>query len=202
MKQEKVISLSLGQRVSKSALAVAVAAAFAAPEHVRRSMHVQVPQMFLDGQHQYSDSQALTATALSTNVVDLSQDRSIGNGEPMCVMFNVEVAADQTTGDEDYQFDVEYASDAGLTTARKLIGRRIFESGTPGAPAEDADLLVAGFKFIIPIPPAALSESERFLGVRYTLAGTTPTITVSAYLMPMSMIEVGQVSFPKGYTIS
>lgn len=158
--------------------------------------------MILDAQHQFSDSQALTATALSTNVIDLSQDRSIGSGEPMCVVFNVEVAADQTTGDEDYQFDVEYASNAGISANRKLIGRRIFESGTPTAPAEDADLLVAGFKFVIPIPPAALSESEQFLGVRYTLAGTTPSVTVSAHLMPMAMIEVGQVSFPKGYTIS
>ncbi len=158
--------------------------------------------MFLDALHQFSDSQALTVTALATNVIDLLADRSIGSGEPMCIMFNVEVAADGTTGDESYQFDAEYASDAGITAARKLIGRRIFEAVSPTAPNEDAALLAAGFKFIIPLPPAALSESERYLGVRYTLAGTTPTVTVSAYLMPMSMIEVGQVSFPKGYTIS
>jgi hypothetical protein len=145
--------------------------------------------MILDAQHQFSDSQALTATALATNVIDLSQDRAIGLGEAMVIAFNVEVAADQTSGNEDYQFDVEYASDAAITTARKLMGRRIFESGTPGAPAEDADLLVAGFKFAIPVPPTALSESERYLGVRYTLAGTTPTITVSAYLMPQSMFD-------------
>lgn len=194
--------LSNKQSLRIGGMALAVAAALVAPHHVGRAVGARHPEMILDAQHQYSDSQALTATALSTNVVDLGADRSIGNGEPMCVVFNVEVAADQTTGDEDYTFDVEYASDAGLTTARKLIGRRIFESGTPTAPAEDADLLVAGFKFVIPIPPAALSESERFLGVRYTLAGTTPSITVSAHLMPMRMIEVGQVSFPKGYTVS
>lgn len=158
--------------------------------------------MFLDAQHQFSDSQAVSATALATNVIDLSADRSIGSGEPMGVVINVEVAADQTTGDEDYQFDVEYASDAGITTARKLVGRRIFESGTPTAPAEDADLLVAGFKFVIPVPPAALSESERFLGLRYTLAGTTPTITVSAHLQPLSMLEVGAVSFPSGFVVA
>lgn len=195
--------LSNKQQLRKaSIIASAVAAAFAFGEKVRRAVGVQKPEMMLDKEQQFSDSQALTATALSTNVIDLSVDRSIGSGEPMGVVFNVEVAADQTTGDEDYQFDVEYASDAGITTARKLIGRRVFESGTPTAPAEDADLLVAGFKFVIPIPPAALSESERFLGVRYTLAGTTPTITVSAHLMPLSMIEVGAVSYPDGITIS
>ena len=77
----------------------------------------------------------------------------------------------------------------------------MFESGTPAAPAQDADLLVAGFSFSIPIPPTTLAESEQFLGIRYTLAGTTPTITVSAFLQPMSMIDAYN-SYPDGFTIS
>lgn len=158
--------------------------------------------MILDSQQMFSDSQAITADAVGTNVIDLSQDRSIGTGEPMAVVFVVEVAADQTTGDEDYTFDVEYASDAAQTTGRQLIGRRVFESGTPTAPAQDADLLVAGFKFAIPIPPTALSESERYLGIRYDVTGTTPTITCSAYLMPLSMVEVGVNTFADGVTIT
>lgn len=157
--------------------------------------------MILDAQLQFSDSQAVTADAVGTNVIDLSQDRSIGTGEPMGVVFVVEVAADQTTGDEDYTFDVEYTSDAAQTTARKLIGRRIFESGTPTAPAMDADLLVAGFRFVIPIPPTVLSESERYLGIRYDVTGTTPTITCSAYLQPLSMIDTN-AQYPDGFTIS
>lgn len=156
--------------------------------------------MILDKSLQFSALQALTATALATNIVDLTTDRSIGNGEPMCVVFNVEVEADQANGDEDYTFDLEYASDAAQTTARKLIGRMVFESGTPTAPAQDADLLVAGYTFMIPIPVTGLSVSERYLGVRYTLAGTTPAITVSAYLQPQKMVDVGQVSYPKGFT--
>jgi hypothetical protein len=157
--------------------------------------------MILDKQHQFSSAQALTATALATNVYNCSADRSVGNGDPMGVLFIVTVAADQTTADEDYQFDVEYASDSGITTARKLIGRRIFESGTPTAPAMDADLLVAGFQFCIPIPPTGLSESEQYIGVRYTLAGTTPTITVSAYLTPLNQIDQ-RVLYPAGYTVT
>jgi hypothetical protein len=145
--------------------------------------------MILDAQNQFSDSQAVTTDAVGTNVIDLSQDRSIGNGEPMCVMFTVIVAADQGSGDEDYTFDVEYASNAAQSTGRQLIGRRVFESGTPDAPAQDADLLVAGFSFFIPIPPTKLSESEQFLGIRYDTLGNTPTITMSAFLMPMSMVD-------------
>jgi hypothetical protein len=145
--------------------------------------------MILDAQNQFSDSQAVTTDAVGTNVIDLSQDRSIGNGEPMCVMFTVIVAADQGSGDEDYTFDVEYASNAAQSTGRQLIGRRVFESGSPTAPAQDADLLVAGFSFFIPIPPTKLSESEQFLGIRYDTLGNTPTITMTAFLQPMSMVD-------------
>jgi hypothetical protein len=157
--------------------------------------------MMLDAQNLFSDAQAITADAVGTNVIDLGVDRSIGTGEPMCVLFTVDVAADQTTGDEDYTFDVEYASNAAQSTGRQLIGRRVFESGTPTAPAQDADLLVAGFKFYIPIPPASLSQSERYLGVRYDVTGTTPTITVTAALMPMNMIEQFD-QYPDALTIS
>jgi hypothetical protein len=145
--------------------------------------------MYIDSLLQFSDAQAVTTTAVGTNVIDLSVDRSIGNGEPMAVVFVVDVAADQTSGDEDYTFQVEYASDAAQTTGRQLMGERIYESGTPGAPAQDADLLVAGYKVIIPIPPTDLAESERYLGIRYVTAGTSPTITCTAMLMPCSMID-------------
>lgn len=155
----------------------------------------------LDAQAQFSDSQAVTASAVGTNVIDLSIDRGLGVGEPMAVVFNVEVAADQTTGDEDYTFDVETSSDAAQTTAVQLLGRRIFESGTPTAPAQNADLLVAGFQFAIAVPPGALSETERYLGIRYVTAGTTPTITTSAYLVPLSFIQNSNL-FADGFTIS
>lgn len=157
--------------------------------------------MMLDAQNLFSDAQAVTADAVGTNVIDLGVDRSIGNGEPMAVLFTVDVAADQTTGDEDYTFDVEYASNAAQTTGRQLIGRRVFESGTPTAPAQDADLLVAGFKFYIPIPPTKLSESERYLGIRYDVTGTTPTITMTAALIPLSFCEQYN-EYPDALTIT
>jgi hypothetical protein len=157
--------------------------------------------MFLDGQLQFSDAQAVTTSAVGTNVIDLSVDRSIGNGEPVAVVITVDVDADQTSGDEDYTFEVEYASDAAQTTGRQLVGRRVFESGTPTAPAQDADLLVAGFSIVIPIPPTNLSESEQFIGIRYVTAGTSPTITCTAFLQPMSMIDADN-TYASGFTVS
>ena len=156
--------------------------------------------MYIDSLLEFSDAQALTATAVATNVIDLEVARGIGNGEPMAVVFTVSVAADQTSGDEDYQFDVEYATNAAQSTGAQLMGRRIFESGTPTAPAQDADLLVAGFTFAIPIPPTMDDEDGDFLGVRYTLAGTTPTITVNAHLALLSDVSQS-VSYADNVTI-
>ena len=156
--------------------------------------------MYIDSLLKISDAQAFTATAVGTNVIDLSVARGIGNGEPMAMVFSVGVAADQTTGDEDYTFDVEYATNAAQSTGAQLMGRRIFESGTPTAPAQDADLLVAGFVFAIPIPPTTGTEDGQYIGIRATLAGTTPTITIDAWLAPLC--DVSQyVSYADNVTI-
>lgn len=157
--------------------------------------------MILDLQNQLSDSQALTATALSTNVIDLGVSNPLGVGEPMAVVFNVEVAADQGTGDEDYIFAVEVASNAAISTARQELGRLTFESGTPAAPFLDADLLVPGFVFALPLPVVPASMGNRYLAVRYTLLGTTPSVTVSAHLVPIKNVPMA-VLYPKGYTIN
>ena len=157
--------------------------------------------MIIDTDLLFSNAQAVTADAVGTNVIDLSVARSIGSGEPMAVVFVVDVAADQTTGDEDYTFDVEFATNAAQTTGRQLIGRRVFESGTPTAPAQDADLLVAGYTFAIPIPPVSQSEDERYIGIRYDVTGTTPTITCTAFLAPLSMVTVARSHYAAGYTI-
>ena len=159
--------------------------------------------MILDNQLQLADAQALTATALSENVIDLSVARSIGSGEPMLLLVTVDVAADQTTGDEDYAFELEVASDAAITTDVQMLGRREFESGTPTAPAQDADLLVAGYQFTIPVPAISVTEAQRYLAVRATLAGTSPTITVTAHLQPSNMTSSrADGGYAAGYTIS
>jgi len=157
--------------------------------------------MMIDAQHLFSDNQTVNATALSTNVIDLSLDRAIGAGEPMAVVFVIDSSADQGTGDEDYTFAVEYGTNAAISTGRQEVGRLIFESGTPTAPALDADLLVAGFQFAIPLPPSGTDMTARYIGVRYTLAGTSPTVNVTAFLQPLSMVD-SRAYYASGYSLT
>jgi hypothetical protein len=150
--------------------------------------------MIIDAQNLLSDAQALTVTARSTNVIDLGVDRDLGKGEPMAVVVNVDVAADGTTGDETYQFDVETDDNVGFASPEVLV-RRI-AGALPNIPRA---ALIAGFRLVLPIPSDG--RADRFISVNYTLGGTTPTITVTTHLQPMSMIQA-EATYPDNITIS
>ena len=147
--------------------------------------------MILDALLQLASSQAESAitTHLGDNVIDLGASRALGVGEPMGVLFTVDVAAIVADDDEDYTFSVEYATNAAQTTGVQMVGRLKFESGTPAVPALDADLLVAGYQFVIPVAPLSLSASARYLGIRLLIEGTTAGITFTANLVPLSMVQ-------------
>mgnify|MGYP003642847436 FL=1 len=121
----------------------------------------------LDARLELSSAQALTASADATNVIDLTQTaRQVGAGKPLFVHFNVTVAADFSTTDETYAFGV--ATGASSTLGTVLVTRTIL-----------AATLVAGFNFSIQVPQDGML---RYLGVEYVLAGTTPSVTVDAYV--------------------
>lgn len=144
--------------------------------------------MFIDVQNQVWSSAALTATALSTYSIDCNcvpyttgtsggAKNDVGTGEPMAFVLTVGVAADHTTGDETYEFDVVTATDAALTGTLTTLAAYVLSYS----------LLTAGAIIILPIPAGAVVQ--RYLGLKAILAGTTPTITVSAELQPLSMIQ-------------
>lgn len=143
--------------------------------------------MILDKELQFSDAQALTATAVSTNVVDLSLDADIGVGEAMAVVVSIGVAADFTTTDETYQFIVQTATDAAFTSPITVVA----------SAAINGDELAAGATVVLPIGYSNL----QFLRVNNVLAGTTPTVTIDAYLSPLSFID-GYTFYADGFDIT
>ena len=121
----------------------------------------------VDARLECSSAQALTASADSTNVIDLTGAAlQVGAGRPLYMHFNVTVAADFTSSDETYSFGV--ATGAATSLGTVLASRAIV-----------ATTLVAGYNFSIAVPSTGVL---RYIGVEYVLAGTSPTITVDAYL--------------------
>lgn len=120
--------------------------------------------MFVDKTLEFSDGQALTATAVSTNVIDLGADLDIGVGQPVFLVVTVQVAPDATTGDETYGVELQSGSSATPTDviAKFAIPRTAKVGDVFGAPVS--------------------LRNERYLSLNYPLGGTTPSITVNAFL--------------------
>lgn len=142
--------------------------------------------MYIDNYDKLSDAQALTATADSTNVIDLSVDRDVGKGEAMAFVVSVGVAADFTTGNETYTFQLETDDNASMTSSTIIAGGAVL-----------ATALTAGSLHVFPIA----TTNERYLQGVYTLAGTTPTVTVDCWVAPLSDVDQ-YVTYANGYTIA
>lgn len=147
--------------------------------------------MFIDALGLVSDAQAASATAFSTNTIDLGNvtpKREIGTGEPMGFGISVDVAADAGNGDETYLFEIVQSANADLSSPDVLIDMAIARA-----------TLVAGYAFFIPLPPGM--PSKRYLGLRYTLGGTTPSITVTAWLTAQKLFSILAKAYAKNYTV-
>jgi hypothetical protein len=149
--------------------------------------------MILDALLQVSDAQAVTDTdAYSTNTIDLGNvtpKRQIGDGEDMCFMVTVDVAAASGAGTVEDQFDflAVQSVNADLSSHTVMQQRRV--------PVAE---LVAGAIVVVDIPPGR--PTARYIGMRYEVAAGD-TITVSAWLLPKSFVTKLK-DYAKGYVIT
>lgn len=133
--------------------------------------------MFVDKLTLLWDAAALTSDAASTNTIDLgAAGNDVSVGEPLALVIQVDVAADYTTGNETYEFQVIQSANADLSSPNILCLIQ---------PAYS--LLTAGAIVVVPIPPGSITK--RYLGAYWNGGGTTPTITVTAWITAMSMIQ-------------
>ena len=146
--------------------------------------------MILDKEQQFSDSQALSGAGavVSTNVLDSKIARDLFGGEPLTVLINVEVAADLADGNETYVFELQMDTVEGFGSATSVVSRTIAK-----------EILTAGSLHTIPVPLEL--DVEQFLRINYTLGGTTPSITVSAHLVPRSHVA-NQRDYASGFTVA
>lgn len=158
--------------------------------------------MYEDKQTQLWSAAALTATAVSTNAYDLGTApstvsangavRDVSTGKPICFAISVGVAADHTTGDETYEFDIISATANDLTTGQKIIAQFVILFSA----------LTAGSLVVLTMPPMSAGVApQRFLGLKFVGGGTTPTITVTAWVTSPDLIQA-QALYPTAIVVN
>lgn len=146
--------------------------------------------MIMDALTLVSDAQALTATGVSTNTIDLGNPtvkNRIGSGEPVGFWVTNDVAADFTTTDETYTIQAISSASANLSTPTVLSSVTL----------STAAMRAAGAGIFVPIPKGL--PTQRYIGLNFVLGGTTPSITVTAGLVPATFVQ-DQTTYAKGYS--
>ena len=124
--------------------------------------------MIFSAEQLFSDDQAITATAVSTNVIDfgtpgtpydaaatLNQDVGKGAKIPISI---------QVTEDFDNLTSLDIAIETGSTSS---LGTEVVSKTVLLAD------LVQGYQYPIDVLPNEINE--QYLGIRYTVTGTAPT---------------------------
>lgn len=158
---------------------------------------------YVDQQIEFSDSQAVTATAISTNVYDLfsmstgasATDLSpntridVGSGEDVYLVVNTAVLATDTSSDATLTVSFETADDVGLSTNMQVVY-------TTGAIAF-ASFATAGTNLVkIKIPAFAY---RRYIGLRYTVA--SGPLTAGAFDAFITNTVDAQRIYKSGFTV-
>ena len=120
--------------------------------------------MFIDQNLRVSTAQAVTATAVSSDTIDLSQAREIGEGADLFFVFTItETFATLTS----LTFEVVTDDNASLSSPTVIAAT--------GAITLASGNLAAGKQHVVAIPPQIASLGERYLGARYTVGGSSAT---------------------------
>jgi hypothetical protein len=144
--------------------------------------------MITDKLLRVSTDQALTTTSVSTDTVDLSVARDMGEGGELIMNFAVTAAL---TGGTSVKFEVIGATNAALSTGVVVIG-----SSDAVVTAD----LVAGKNVAVRINPQIASTGQRYLGARYTISGTYSAGTVTADIV--ADLQDGRKFYASGFSVT
>lgn len=143
--------------------------------------------MITDKLLRVSEDQALTTTAVSTNTIDLSVARDMGEGQELFMNFAVTAAL---TGGTSVKFEVIQSASADLSTPTVIGSTDAVVSAS----------LVAGYNTAVRVNPQIGSKGQRYIGARYTISGTYSAGTVTADVV--ATIQDGKKFYASGFTVA
>ena len=143
--------------------------------------------MITDSLLRVSEDQALTTTAVSTNTVDLSVARDMGEGTTLYMNFAITEALANGTS---VTFEVITSASANLGTPTVI--------GSSAAIVTSA--LTLGKNIVVTLNPEIAGKGQRYLGARYTVAGTMNAGKVTADIV--ETIGDGQKFYASGFTVA
>lgn len=154
---------------------------------------IQDARLLVSGSISASDNsitgQTVTGTGnvISTNVIDLLQNRDLGEAQELYIRAQVGTAQ---AGGTSVEIQAITADDAALSSNVTVIG-------STGAILTAA--LTAGARFAAEVNPRIGSKGQRYLGIRYVIVGTSTAGTIVADFG--IEIQDGQKFYPSGFTI-
>ena len=143
--------------------------------------------MITDKLLRVSDSQAVTTTAVSTDTIDLSIARDMGEGGDLYMNFAMTEAF---AGGTSTNFEIIIADNAALSSNVQVIG-------ASGA-IVTADLTL-GKNVAVRLNPQIASLGKRYLGARYTVSGTNTAGKVVADIV--MDVQDGKKFYASGFTV-
>lgn len=149
--------------------------------------------MMTDALLQLSSAQVVTASAVSTNTIDLSQARDVGPGEDLFVVFSVDETA-TAAGAATVNFQIISSAAAALTSPTVLS-----QTDAIGK----AELTVGRAPIVLRIAQTILAAQpigQRYLGVQYTVATGPLTAGKFSAAVTDTDVSVGK-NYASGFTV-
>ena len=143
--------------------------------------------MITDKLLRVSEDQAITTTAFSTDTIDLGTARDIGEGTALYMNFAVTTALANGTS---VKFEVVTSANANLSSPTVVGSSDVILTAA----------LTQGKNVVVRINPDIAGKGKRYLGARYTVAGTFNAGKVTADVV--ETIGDGQKYYASGFTVS